>query len=73
MREYWIKDRSLAERGRERIAWSETQMPVLMEIKRRFSEEKPLRNIRVGACLHITTDTGVLMRALAAGGAELYL
>ena len=73
MREYWIKDQSLAERGRKRIAWSETQMPVLMEIRRRFSEEKPLRNIRVGACLHITTDTGVLMRALAAGGAELYL
>ena len=73
MREYWIKDRSLAEMGRKRIAWSETQMPVLMEIRRRFSEEKPLRNIRVGACLHITTDTGVLMRALAAGGAELYL
>ena len=48
-------------------------MPVLMEIKRKFSKEKPLRNIRVGACLHITTDTGVLMRALAAGGAELYL
>jgi len=73
VREYWIKDQSLAERGRKRIAWSETQMPVLMEIRRRFSEEKPLRNIRVGACLHITTDTGVLMRALAAGGAELYL
>jgi len=73
MKEYWIKDQSLAERGRKRIAWSETQMPVLMEIRRRFSEEKPLRNIRVGACLHITTDTGVLMRALAAGGAELYL
>ena len=73
MKEYWIKDSFLAERGRKRIAWSETQMPVLMEIRRRFSEEKPLRNIRVGACLHITTDTGVLMRALAAGGAELYL
>jgi len=73
MKEYWIRDRSLAERGRERIAWSETQMPVLMEIRRRFSEEKPLKGIRVGACLHITTDTGVLMRALAAGGAELYL
>jgi len=73
VREYWIKDRSLAEMGRKRIAWSETQMPVLVEIRRRFSEEKPLRNIRVGACLHITTDTGVLMRALAAGGAELYL
>jgi len=73
VREYWIKDRSLAERGRKRIAWSETQMPVLVEIRRRFSKEKPLRNIRVGACLHITTDTGVLMKTLAAGGAELYL
>ena len=73
MKEYWIKDSSLADRGRKRIAWSETQMPVLMEIRKRFSEEKPLKGVRIGACLHITTDTGVLMRALAAGGAELYL
>ncbi len=68
-----VKDRSLAEAGRSRIAWAAAYMPVLAQIHDRFEVEKPLRGIRIGACLHVTTETANLMLALRAGGAQIAL
>ena len=68
-----VKDRSLAEQGRSRIAWAGAYMPVLAQIKERFAKEKPLAGVRIGACLHVTTETANLMLALQAGGAEIAL
>ena len=71
--EYDIKDISLAEKGRLRMEWAEMAMPVARLIRDRFEEEKPLKGMRLSACLHVTTETAVLMRTLAAGGARLTL
>jgi adenosylhomocysteinase len=68
-----VKDRSLADAGRSRIEWSATFMPVLALIRERFAREQPLAGVRIGACLHVTTETANLMLALQAGGAELAL
>jgi adenosylhomocysteinase len=73
MNNYDIKDKSLAEGGRRRIDWAEREMPVLRSIRERFSKEKPLKGIRLSACLHVTTETANLARALTAGGADLVL
>jgi len=71
--EYKVKDKSLAPRGRLQIEWAEKHMPVLMLIRERFSRDKPLKGIRVGAVLHVTKETAVLVKTLKAGGAEVYL
>lgn len=71
--DYDIKDRSLAEKGRLRIEWAGMSMPVLARIHDRFSKEKPLKGLRLSACLHVTTETAGLVRALKAGGAEVVL
>ena len=68
-----VKDRGLAESGRSRIAWAAAYMPVLAQIHDRFAEDKPLKGVRIGACLHVTTETANLMLALQAGGAEIAL
>lgn len=68
-----IKDKNLADAGALRIEWAERDMPVLRLIRERFSMEKPLKGIRLSACLHVTTETAVLMRTLVAGGAEVAL
>ncbi len=68
-----VKDLKLAEAGAERIAWSKRQMPVLELLRKRFEVEKPLKGIRIGACLHVTTETANLMEVLKAGGAGLAL
>jgi len=68
-----VKDLSLAGRGREQLYWAEHNMPVLMEIRKRFEREKPLSGLTVAACLHVTKETGVLVRTLAAGGARVVL
>jgi adenosylhomocysteinase len=68
-----VKDRSLAGAGRSRIAWAAGYMPVLTQISERFAKSKPLAGVRIGACLHVTTETANLMLALQAGGAELAL
>ncbi|RLE57669.1 MAG: adenosylhomocysteinase [Thermoprotei archaeon] len=73
VREYWVKDLSLASRGRLQIEWAERHMPVLLRIREMFEKEKPLKGITVGACLHVTKETAVLVRTLKAGGAEVYL
>jgi len=66
-----IKDLSLAQKGLDRIHWADQSMPVLRSIRERFEKEKPLKDIRVSACLHVTTETANLARTLQAGGAEL--
>lgn len=71
--DYDVKDMKLAEKGKLRIEWAEMQMPVLRSIRERFEKEKPLKDIRLSACLHVTTETANLMRTLKAGGAELAL
>jgi adenosylhomocysteinase len=68
-----IKDSSLADEGRLRIEWANQSMPVLDRIKKRFEKERPLEGIRVGACLHVTTETASLMQTLKAGGAQANL
>ncbi|MEG0776765.1 MAG: adenosylhomocysteinase, partial [Raoultibacter sp.] len=68
-----IHDKTLANAGLERILWADRDMPVLASIRKRFEAEKPLEGIRIGACLHVTTETANLMRTLKAGGAEVYL
>lgn len=70
---YDIKDINLAPEGLQRILWADRDMPVLASIRERFEREKPLLGMRIGACLHVTTETANLMRTLAAGGAEVHL
>jgi len=73
MKNYDIKDPSLAQEGRLRIDWAGKEMPVVRLIKERFGREKPLAGVRVSACLHITTETANLALALKEGGAEVVL
>jgi adenosylhomocysteinase len=68
-----IKDIGLADAGRQRIEWADRQMPVLASIRERFAKERPLEGVRIGACLHVTTETANLMRTLKAGGAAAVL
>lgn len=70
---YDVKDIQLADAGLDRILWADRDMPVLASIRERFEKEKPLEGIRIGACLHVTTETANLMRTLKAGGAEVVL
>ncbi|MBW1996960.1 MAG: adenosylhomocysteinase [Deltaproteobacteria bacterium] len=69
--DYDIKDINLAEKGRLRIEWAEMSMPVLRKIRKRFQEEKPLKGLRLSACLHVTTETAGLLKTLKAGGADV--
>jgi adenosylhomocysteinase len=71
--EYDIKDIKLAKEGMLRIEWAEQSMPVLNNISKRFAKEKPLKGIRIAACLHVTTETASLMQSLKAGGARVAL
>jgi len=71
--EYDIKDIKLAKEGMLRIEWAEQSMPVLNNISKRFAKEKPLKGIRIAACLHVTTETASLMQSLKAGGAKIAL
>ena len=73
MTEYDVKDKGLAAEGVLRIEWAAMEMPVLALIQKRFEKEKPLKGVRIGACLHVTSETASLMRTLAAGGAEVAL
>jgi adenosylhomocysteinase len=71
--EYDIKDVTLSEKGRLRVEWAEMAMPVSKLIRNRFEKEKPLKGIRLSACLHVTTETAVLMKTLLTGGAQVSL
>jgi adenosylhomocysteinase len=68
-----IADASLAAQGKSRIEWAERSMPVLGQIRDRFAKEQPFVGVRIAACMHVTTETANLMRALQAGGAEVAL
>jgi adenosylhomocysteinase len=70
---YDVKDLKLAKRGTLRIEWARNNMPVLRLIAKRFQKERPLKGLRIAACLHVTTETGALMEVLKAGGANLAL
>jgi len=70
---YEIKDLALAEAGRQRIEWAYREMPVLKLIKERFTAEKPLKGVRISACLHVTTETANLALTLKEGGADVVL
>jgi adenosylhomocysteinase len=68
-----VRDLRLAEEGVRRIEWAAREMPVVTAIRERFATERPLNGIRVGACLHVTTETANLMLALRDGGAQIAL
>ncbi|MBI3074558.1 MAG: adenosylhomocysteinase [Deltaproteobacteria bacterium] len=68
---YDVKDVGLAQKGRLRIEWAMASMPVLNQIRAQFAREKPLKGLRVAACLHVTTETAALMMTLKAGGAKI--
>ncbi|BAT71775.1 adenosylhomocysteinase [Thermosulfidibacter takaii ABI70S6] len=71
--EYHVKDLSLAQQGKNRIEWAAMEMPVLRLIGDEFEKDKPLKGIRIAACLHVTTETANLVITLKRGGAEVYL
>src|SRR5688500_12147975 len=73
MVEHDVKNIALAAEGRRKIEWAELSMPVLRQVRERFAKEQPLKGIRLGACLHVTTETAVLMLTLKAGGAQVSL
>ena len=73
MGEFQVKDKSLAPQGHLQIEWASRHMPVLNLIKNRFEKEKPLKGFTLGACLHVTKETAVLVDALIAGGAKIAL
>jgi len=73
MEEFQVKDKSLAPQGHLQIEWASAHMPVLNQIKTRFSKEKPLEGLTLGACLHVTKETAVLVETLLAGGAKIAL
>jgi len=68
-----IKDPSLAPLGALRIEWAEKEMPVLRKIRERFEKSRPLEGVKIGACLHVTTETAALMKTLKAAGAQVAL
>ena len=70
---YHVKDINLAEQGKNRVEWAGKSMPVLKSIMDRFSSEKPLEGISLGACLHVTTETAMLAITLKQGGAHVRL
>jgi adenosylhomocysteinase len=71
MENYKVKDIKLAEQGEGKIYWAEQRMPVLALVRKRFEKEKPLKGLTVGLCLHVTKETAVLIKTLAAGGAKI--
>ncbi|RPI80204.1 MAG: adenosylhomocysteinase, partial [Chloroflexi bacterium] len=73
MDNYDVKDLKQAEGGRRRIEWAEREMPVLRSIRERFAKERPLKGVRIAACLHVTTETANLANTLHLGGADLIL
>jgi adenosylhomocysteinase len=68
-----VKDMKLAREGRLRIEWADRHMPVVRALRSRFAKERPLKGVRIAACLHVTTETANLARTLKAGGAEVFV
>jgi adenosylhomocysteinase len=72
-RDYDIKNPKLADGGRLRIEWAEQEMPVLRQIRERFTKERPLQGLRLSACLHVTSETANLLQTLQLGGADVVI
>lgn len=70
---YHVKDMALSGMGKKRIDWAELDMPVLRKVKENFAKKKPLKGVKIAACLHVTTETANLMITLKAGGADVTL
>ncbi len=68
-----VKDPALADKGKQRIEWADNDMPVLQLIRERFTKEKPLRDLKMSACLHVTAETANMVRTLKDGGADILL
>ncbi|MGF3523144.1 MAG: adenosylhomocysteinase, partial [Candidatus Bathyarchaeia archaeon] len=73
MDQFQVKDKSLAPQGRLQVEWATAHMPVLTQIKARFMKTKPFKGLTLGACLHVTKETAVLVETLVAGGATVAL
>ena len=73
IKEFDVKDLGLAEQGRWRIDWALKEMPVMRSLMDRFNKERPLDGVKMSGCLHITTETANLARALQVAGADLVL
>ena len=73
MDDFKVKDETLAKKGSLQTEWASKHMPVLDQIRRRFTEEKPLKGLTLGTCLHVTKETAVLMDVFLAGGAKVAL
>jgi adenosylhomocysteinase len=73
MEDFKVKDVSLAPKGNLQVEWASEHMPVLCQIKKRFSKEKPFKDLTLGACLHVTKETAVLVETFLAGGARIAL
>ncbi len=71
--DYFVKDLNLSGEGKLKIEWAKNEMKVLNEIRERFAPKKPFKGIKIGACLHVTSETANLMIALKEAGAEVYL
>ena len=71
MADYKIKDLSLADEGKLKIQWAESRMPVLMTLREKYEQEKPLAGMKIAGCLHVTKETAVLVKTLKAAGAEV--
>jgi len=71
--DFKVKDLSIADKGRPLIEWSSRHMPVLTQIRQRFAKERPLEGFKIGACLHVTKETAVLVETLETAGAEVAL
>jgi adenosylhomocysteinase len=69
--EYRIKDKSLSSYGKKKIEWAESHMPVMLSLQKKYQESKPLKNLVIGGCLHVTKETAVLIKTLHAAGAEI--
>src|SRR5215468_2557027 len=68
-----VTNLGLASHGKKRILWADRDMPVLALIRERFERQKPLKGLRMGCCMHVTSETANLMRTLKAGGADVAL
>jgi adenosylhomocysteinase len=71
MDNYKIKDIALADKGKQKIAWAESRMPVLMHLREKYEKQKPLAGMRIVGCLHVTKETAVLVKTLKAAGAKV--
>src|SRR3989338_3888455 len=69
--DYKVRDIKLGEQGRSNMEWAESQMGALLEVRKKFHKEKPLKGEKVGMALHVTKETGILVRTLIAGGAKV--